>query len=157
MVMSESEIVREYRTAKNKSKQIEVLAELNAVKADWIKDILLRNPESGYVKPGPKPKQKAAAESEAVREINALAPEAPGRADRDRGGAALLLMELAAMLERCEDIDCLEKLELAATLSGGKVIMSDGLYGIVDANFDRLMRDHGYDAPDESGEDKDVF
>ena len=35
--------------------------------------------------------------------------------------------------------------------------MSDGLYGIVDANFDRLMRDHGYDAPDESGEDKDVF
>lgn len=34
MVMSESEIVREYRTAKNKSKQIEVLAELNAVKAD---------------------------------------------------------------------------------------------------------------------------
>ena len=76
MVMSESEIVREYRTAKNKSKQIEVLAELNAVKADWIKDILLRNPESGYVKPGPKPKQKAAAESEAVREVKALAPEA---------------------------------------------------------------------------------
>ena len=65
MVMSESEIVREYRAAKNKSKQIEVLAELNAVKADWIKDILLRNPESGYVKPGPNPKQKAAAESEA--------------------------------------------------------------------------------------------
>ena len=123
MVMSESEIVREYRTAKNKSKQIEVLAELNAVKADWIKDILLRNPESGYVKPGSKPKQKA--ESEAVREVKALAPEAPGRADRDRGGAALLLMELAAMLERCEDIDCLEKLELAATLSGGKVMIVD--------------------------------
>lgn len=36
-------------------------------------------------------------------------------------------------------------------------IMSDGLYGIVDANFDRLMRDHGYDAPDESGEDENVF
>ena len=116
MVMSESEIVREYRTAKNKSKQIEVLAELNAVKEEWIKDILLRNPESGYVKPGPKPKQKAAAESEA---------EAPGRADRDRGGATLLLMELAAMLERCEDIDCLEKLELAATLSGGRVMIVD--------------------------------
>lgn len=124
MVMSESEIVREYRTAKNKPKQIKVLAELNAVKEEWIKDILLRNPESGYVKPGPKPKQKAA-ESEAVREVNALAPEAPGRADRDRGGAALLLMELAAMLERCEDIDCLAKLELAATLSGGKVMIVD--------------------------------
>lgn len=38
MVMSESEIVREYRTAKNKPKQIAVLAELNAVKPDWIKD-----------------------------------------------------------------------------------------------------------------------
>lgn len=36
-------------------------------------------------------------------------------------------------------------------------IMSDGLYGIVDANFDRLMRDHGYEAPDESGEDEDAF
>ncbi len=36
-------------------------------------------------------------------------------------------------------------------------IMSDGLYGIVDANFDRLMRDHGYDAPDESGEGEDMF
>ncbi len=124
MVVSESEIVREYRTAKNKSKQIEVLAELNAVKADWIKDILLRNPESGYVKPGPKPKQKAA-ESEAVREANALAPEAPGRADRDRGGAALLLMELAAMIERCESLECLEQLQLAATLSGGKVMIVD--------------------------------
>ena len=124
MIMSESEIVREYRTAKNKSKQIEVLAELNAVKPDWIKDILLRNPESGYVKPGPKPKQKSAAESEAVREVNALAPEA-GRADRDRGGAALLLMELAAMLERCESLECLEQLQLAATLSGGKVMIVD--------------------------------
>lgn len=124
MVMSESEIVREYRTAKNKPKQIKVLAELNAVKEEWTKDILLRNPESGYVKPGPKPKQKAA-EPEAAREVNALAPEAPGRADRDRGGAALLLMELAAMLERCEDIDCLKKLELAATLSGGRVMIVD--------------------------------
>ena len=121
MVMSESEIVREYRTAKNKPKQIAVLAELNAVKPDWIKDILLRHPESGYVKPGPKPKQKA----EAVREVNALAPEAPGRADRDRGGAALLLMELAAMLERCESLECLEQLQLAATLSGGKVMIVD--------------------------------
>ena len=64
---------------------------------------------------------------------------------------------------------------LAADIGGGEVltgyyksgvqdkllaalhIMSDGLYGIVDANFDRLMRDHGYDAPDESSEDEDVF
>ena len=125
MVMSESEIVREYRTAKNKSKQIEVLAELNAVKADWIKDILLRNPESGYVKPGPKPKKKGATEPEAAREVNALAPEAPGRGGRGRGGGGLLLMELAAMLERCESLECLEQLQLAATLSGGKVMIVD--------------------------------
>ena len=39
MVMSESEIVREYRTAKNKPKQIKVLAELNAVKEEWIKAV----------------------------------------------------------------------------------------------------------------------
>ena len=77
------------------------------------------------MKPAPKPKQKAAAESDAVREVNALAPEAPGRADRDRGGAALLLMELAAMLERCESLECLEQLQLAATLSGGKVMIVD--------------------------------
>ena len=77
------------------------------------------------MKPGPKPKQKAAAESEAAREVNALAPEALGRADRDRGGAALLLMELAAMLERCESLECLEQLQLAATLSGGKVMIVD--------------------------------
>lgn len=36
-------------------------------------------------------------------------------------------------------------------------IMSDGLYGIVDANFDRLMRDHGYEAPDENEESEDMF
>ena len=65
------------------------------------------------------------AEREAVREVKALAPEAPGRADRDRGGAALLLMELAAMLERCESLECLEQMQLAATLSGGRVMIVD--------------------------------
>ena len=64
------------------------------------------------------------------------------------------------------DIERFGWLALAADIGGGEVqdkllaalhIMSDGLYGIVDANFDRLMSDHGYDAPDESGEDKDVF
>lgn len=66
-------------------------------------------------------------------------------------------------------------LALAADIGGGEVltgyyksgvqdkllaalhIMSDSLYRTVDANFDRLMRDHGYDAPDESGEDEDAF
>ena len=47
---------------------------------------------------------------------------------------------------------CMQDMMLAAMH-----IMSDGLYRTVDANFDRLMRDRGYDAPDESGEDEDVF
>lgn len=86
--------------------------------------------------------------------------------------------ELAEFITRSfEGLDAgrIEWLALAADIGGGEVltgyykssvqdkllaalhIMSDGLYGIVDANFDRLMRDHGYDAPDESGEDEDVF
>lgn len=86
--------------------------------------------------------------------------------------------ELAEFLTRSLeglDIERFEWMALAADIGRGEVltgyyksgvqdkllaalhIMSDGLYGIVDANFDRLMRDHGYDAPDESGEDEDVF
>lgn len=73
------------------------------------------------------------------------------------------------------DIERFGWMALAADIGGGEVltgyyksgvqdmmlaamhIMSDSLYRTVDANFDRLMRDHGYEAPDESGEDKDVF
>ena len=47
---------------------------------------------------------------------------------------------------------CMQDMMLAAMH-----IMSDSLYRTVDANFDLLMRDHGYEAPDESGEDEDVF
>lgn len=86
--------------------------------------------------------------------------------------------ELAAFLTRVFEGINAERFKwvaLAADYGGGEVltgyyksgvqdkllaalhIMSDGLYGIMDANFDRLMRDHGYDAPDESGEDEDVF
>lgn len=86
--------------------------------------------------------------------------------------------ELAEFLTRSLeglDIERFEWMALAADIGRGEVltgyyksgvqdkllaalhIMSDGLYGIVDANFDRLMRDHGYDAPDESGEDEDVL
>lgn len=47
---------------------------------------------------------------------------------------------------------CMQDMMLAAMH-----IMSDSLYRTVDANFDLLMRDHGYDVPDESGENEDVF
>lgn len=47
---------------------------------------------------------------------------------------------------------CMQDMMLAAMH-----ILSDSLYRTVDANCDRLMRDHGYDVPDESGENEDVF
>lgn len=90
--------------------------------------------------------------------------------ENEREVAEFLMRSLEGL-----DIERFEWMALAADIGGGEVltgyyksgvqdkllaalhIMSDGLYGIVDANFDRLMRDHGYDAPDESGGDKDVF
>lgn len=66
-------------------------------------------------------------------------------------------MALAADIGRGEVLTGYYKSGVQDKLLAALHIMSDGLYGIVDANFDRLMRDHGYDAPDESGEDKDVF
>ena len=86
--------------------------------------------------------------------------------------------ELAAFLTRVFEGINAERFKwvaLAADYGGGEVltsyykscvqdmmlaamhIMSDSLYRTVDANFDRLMCDHGYDAPDESGEDEDMF
>lgn len=47
---------------------------------------------------------------------------------------------------------CMQDMMLAAMH-----IMSDSLYRTVDANFDRLMRDHGYDAPDENEEGENMF
>ena len=47
---------------------------------------------------------------------------------------------------------CMQDMMLAAMH-----IMSDSLCRTVDANFDRLMRDHGYDAPDENEEGENMF
>lgn len=43
MTMTENEIVRNYREAKNKRQQIEILADLNAISQDEIKAILKKN------------------------------------------------------------------------------------------------------------------
>lgn len=55
--MDKSEIVRNYKEAKNKATQIQILADLNCTDAETIKKILTEAGE--YVekkKPGPKPK-----------------------------------------------------------------------------------------------------
>lgn len=57
MQMTHSEIVNNYRDAKNKSSQIQVLAELNACTPEYIKKILKEN--GAFKKPGPKPKLEA--------------------------------------------------------------------------------------------------
>lgn len=54
MHMTNGEIVRSYREAKEKKKQIEILAELNACTTADIKKILV---EGGVQFPGPKPKK----------------------------------------------------------------------------------------------------
>ena len=43
MVMTENEIVRDYKAAKNKRQQIEILADLNATTVDEIKAVLKSN------------------------------------------------------------------------------------------------------------------
>lgn len=46
MQMTESEIVRNYREAKNKREQITILADLNRCEKEEIVEILLKNGES---------------------------------------------------------------------------------------------------------------
>ena len=62
MQMSDSEIVRSYREAKDKRSQVGVLAELNACSKDYIREILKR---SGI--DAPKPGRKSTTEPEPVR------------------------------------------------------------------------------------------
>ena len=58
MQMTKGDICKEYREAKRKRQQIEILADLNQVSVDYIKEILK---EGGvWQTPGPKPKRKAA-------------------------------------------------------------------------------------------------
>ena len=56
--MDQSEIVRSYREAKNKEKQIQILADLNGSSPEQIRQILIAAGEPAEKKrPGPKPKE----------------------------------------------------------------------------------------------------
>lgn len=75
MHMTNGEIVRSYRTAKEKKKQIEILAELNACSTADIKKILV---EEGVQFPGPKPEkpESSTAETPAEAPKEKTVPEA---------------------------------------------------------------------------------
>lgn len=61
MQMTKGDICKEYREAKRKKAQIQILAELNNVSPDYIKEILK---EGGvWQNPGPKPKAKLKAKA----------------------------------------------------------------------------------------------
>ena len=62
MQMSDSEIVRSYKEAKDKRSQVGVLAELNACSKDYIREILQRNGINA-----PKPGRKSTTEPEPVK------------------------------------------------------------------------------------------
>lgn len=56
--MDQGEIVRSYREAKNKEKQIQILADLNGSSPEQIRQILIAAGEPAEKKrPGPKPKE----------------------------------------------------------------------------------------------------
>ena len=62
MQLSDSEIVRSYKEAKDKRSQVGVLAELNACSKDYIREILQRNGINA-----PKPGRKSTTEPEPVK------------------------------------------------------------------------------------------
>lgn len=62
MQMSDSEIVRSYKEAKDKRSQVGVLAELNACSKDYIREILQRNGINA-----PKPGRKSTTEPEPIK------------------------------------------------------------------------------------------
>lgn len=59
MQMSKKDICKEYKEAKHKRQQIQILADLNQVSVDYIKEILKE--EGIWQTPGPKPGTKKAA------------------------------------------------------------------------------------------------
>lgn len=73
MQMTDNEIIKSYKEAKEKKKQIEILAQLNACPTTTIREILIAN---GVQFPGPKPK-KAKEETKVVAVISKDAPTLP--------------------------------------------------------------------------------
>lgn len=74
MQMTDSEIVRSYKEATKKKKQIEVLSQLNACDVAKIREILIAN---GVQFPGPKPKKAKEEKTKVVAVISKDAPTLP--------------------------------------------------------------------------------
>ena len=74
MQMTDSEIVKSYKEAKEKKKQIEILSQLNACDVAKIRGILIAN---GVQFPGPKPKKAKEEKTKVVAVISKDAPTLP--------------------------------------------------------------------------------
>lgn len=74
MQMTDSEIVKSYKEAKEKKKQIEILSQLNACNVAKIREILIAN---GVQFPGPKPKKAKEEKTKVVAVISKDAPAPP--------------------------------------------------------------------------------
>ena len=74
MQMTPNEIVKSYKEAKEKKKQIEILAQLNACPVTTIREILIAN---GVQFPGPKPKKAKEEKTKVVAVISKDAPTLP--------------------------------------------------------------------------------
>lgn len=74
MQMTDSEIVKSYKEAKEKKKQIEILSQLNACDVAKIREILIAN---GVQFPGPKPKKAKEEKTKVVAVISKDAPTLP--------------------------------------------------------------------------------
>ena len=91
MQMSDVEIVRSYREAKDKRSQVGVLAELNACSKDYIREILKR---SGI--DAPKPGRKSTTEPEPVKAaLTEMAKQAVKKEPADPEEVPDELMEIA--------------------------------------------------------------
>ena len=74
MQMTDNEIVKSYKEAKEKKKQIEILSQLNACDVAKIREILIAN---GVQFPGPKPKKVKEEKTKVVAVISNDAPTLP--------------------------------------------------------------------------------
>ena len=81
MQMSEAEIVRDYRQAKNKGHQVEILSELNLCSKQKIIDILKSNGVSQAELPRQRKKKGSTPEEQSVnpKELERVQPMAAGR------------------------------------------------------------------------------
>ena len=104
MTMTNEEICRDYRTAKSKLKQIQILAELNECSKDTIKRILVEGGEKlpgNMVAPGER-KAKPKPEPKTEPEEATTAPMDANTGDAEFFGMAItLIADIVALSDKC--------------------------------------------------------